>query len=191
MFSSSTLWFNFWHYIFPSPLFLEISSEFCLSEVILLTPDSLSYPGLWYSYTHPHPNAWPSPSMAPSPHTRFSVLPLHDFSFRRLSVLNRANVSELLVPLPKKRPDHHICLLRYLYASQEATVRTRHETMDGSKLGKKYIKAVYCHPTYLTYTQSTSCKMPGWMKHKLESRLEGEIVIISVRQMTTPLWQKA
>ena len=136
MFSSSTLWFNFWHYIFPSPLFLEISSEFCLSEVILLTPDSLSYPGLWYSYTHPHPNAWPSPSMAPSPHTRFSVLPLHDFSFRRLSVLNRANVSELLVPLPKKRPDHHICLLRYLYASQEATVRMGHGTKDWFQIGK-------------------------------------------------------
>ena len=58
-------------------------------------------------------------------------------------------------------PDHLTCLLRDLYAGQEATVRTRHETMDGSKLGKKYIKAVYCHPTYLTYTQSTSCKMPG------------------------------
>ena len=47
------------------------------------------------------------------------------------------------------------------------------------KLGKKYIKAVYCHPAYLTYTQSTSCEMPGWMKHKLESRLPGEISIIS------------
>ena len=58
-------------------------------------------------------------------------------------------------------PDYLTCLLRNLYAGQEATVRTRHETMDGSKLGKKYIKAVYCHPTYLTYTQSTSCKMPG------------------------------
>ena len=45
----------------------------------------------------------------------------------------------------------------------------------GSKLGKVYFKAVYCHPAYLTYMQSTSCEMPGWMKHKLESRLPGEI----------------
>ena len=47
------------------------------------------------------------------------------------------------------------------------------------KLGKEYVKAVYCHPAYLTYVQSTSCKMPGWMKHKLESRLPGEISITS------------
>ena len=50
------------------------------------------------------------------------------------------------------------------------------EQQTGSKLGKEYyIKAVYCHPAYLTSMQSTSCKMPGWMKHKLESRLLGEI----------------
>ena len=49
----------------------------------------------------------------------------------------------------------------------------------GSKLGKEYIKAAYCHPAYLTYMQSTSCKMPGWMKYKLESRLPGEISITS------------
>ena len=61
----------------------------------------------------------------------------------------------------------------------------------GPKLGKEYIKAIYCHPAYLTYMQSTSCKMPGWMKHKLESRLLGEISITSVTQMTPPLWQKA
>ena len=58
-------------------------------------------------------------------------------------------------------------------------------------LGKEYIKAVYCHPAYLTSMQSTSCEMPGWMKHKLESRLPGEISIISDMQMTPPLWQKA
>ena len=51
----------------------------------------------------------------------------------------------------------------------------------GCKLGKKYIKAVYCHPAYLTYMQSTSCEMPGWMKHKLESRLLGEISINNLR----------
>ena len=53
------------------------------------------------------------------------------------------------------------------------------EQRTGSKLGKEYVKAVYCHPAYLTYMQSTSCEMAGWMKHKLESRLPGEISIIS------------
>ena len=63
------------------------------------------------------------------------------------------------------RPDHLTCLLRNLYAGQEATVRTGTEQWTGSKLGKEYIKAVYCHPAHLTYRQSTSCEMPGWMKH--------------------------
>ena len=61
----------------------------------------------------------------------------------------------------------------------------------GSKSGKKYIKAVCCYPAYLTYMQSTSCEMPGWMKHKLESRLPGEISVTSDTQMTSPLWQKS
>ena len=61
----------------------------------------------------------------------------------------------------------------------------------GSKLGKEYVKAVYCHPAYLTYMQSTSCEMLGWMKHKLESRLPGEISISSDMQMKPSLWQKA
>ena len=65
------------------------------------------------------------------------------------------------------------------------------EQQTGSKSGKEYIKAVYCHPAYLTYMQSISCEMPGWMKHKLESRLMGEILITSDTQMTPPLWQKA
>ena len=60
----------------------------------------------------------------------------------------------------------------------------------GSKLGKEYVKAVYMHPAYLTHMQSTSCEMPGWMKHKLESRLLGKISITSDRQMIPPLWQK-
>ena len=64
------------------------------------------------------------------------------------------------------------------------------QQMTVSKLGKEYIKAVYCHPAYLTYMQSTSCEMPDWMKDKLESELLGEIAIISDRQMTPPLWQK-
>ena len=65
------------------------------------------------------------------------------------------------------------------------------EQQTGSKLGKEYIKAVYCHPAYLTYMQNTSCQMPGWMKHKLESRLPGKISITSDTQMTPPLWKKA
>ena len=64
------------------------------------------------------------------------------------------------------------------------------EQQTGSKMGKEYIKAVYCHPAYLTYMQSTSYEMPDWMKHKLESRLQGEISITSDMQMTPPLWQK-
>ena len=64
------------------------------------------------------------------------------------------------------------------------------EQQTGSKLGKEYVKAVYCHPAYLTYIQSTSYKIPGWMKHKLKSRLPGDISIISDTQMTPHLWQK-
>ena len=59
------------------------------------------------------------------------------------------------------------------------------------KLGKEYVKAIYCHLAYLTYMQSTSCEILGWRKHKLESRLPGEILITSDTHMTPPLWQKA
>ena len=65
------------------------------------------------------------------------------------------------------------------------------EQQTGSKLGKEYVKAVYCHPGILTYMQSTSCKMPSWMNHKLESKLLREILITSDMQMTPSLWQKA
>ena len=64
------------------------------------------------------------------------------------------------------------------------------EQQTGSKLGKEYVRAVYCHPAYLIYMQSTSCEMPGWMKHTLESRLLREISITSDMQLTPPLWQK-
>ena len=64
------------------------------------------------------------------------------------------------------------------------------EQWTGSKLGKEYIKAVLCHPAYLTYMQSISCKMLGWMNHKLESRLLGEVSITSDMQMMAHLWQK-
>ena len=87
-------------------------------------------------------------------------------------------------------PDHLTGLLRNLYVGQEAAVITGHGITDWFQTGKENIKAVYCHPTYLTYLQSTSCEMLGWMKHKLESRLPGEISITSDMQMTPPLWQK-
>ena len=65
------------------------------------------------------------------------------------------------------------------------------EQQTGSKSGKEYVKAIYCHPDYLTNMQSTSCEMPGWMKHKLKSKLLGEISVTLDIQMTSPLWQTA
>ena len=64
------------------------------------------------------------------------------------------------------------------------------EQQTDSKEGKEYIKAVYCHPAYLTYMQNTSCEMLVWMKQKLESRSPGEISVTSDMQMTPPIWQK-
>ena len=85
--------------------------------------------------------------------------------------------------------DHLTCFLRNLYSGQEATGRTRHGATNWFKIGKGvltlYIKAVYCHPAYLTYMQSTSCKILSWMNNKLESRLPGEISVTSDTQMTS------
>ena len=76
-------------------------------------------------------------------------------------------------------PDHLTCLLRNQSVGQEAT-ETDMEQQTGSKLGKEYVKAVYCHLVYLTYMQSTSCEMPGWMKHKLESiRYAGDTTLMT------------
>ena len=83
-------------------------------------------------------------------------------------------------------PYHFACLLRNWYSGQEATELDM-EQHTGSKLGKAYIKAVYCHLAYLTCIQSTSCEMPSWIKYKLESRLLGEISITSDMQMIPPL----
>ena len=87
-------------------------------------------------------------------------------------------------------PDHLTCLLRNLYAGQEEQLDLDMEKQIGSKLGKEYVKAVYCNPAYLTYMQSTSKEMLDWMKHKLESRLLGEISITSDMQMTSTSWHK-
>ena len=86
--------------------------------------------------------------------------------------------------------DHLTCLLRNLYAGQEATVRIGPGTTDWFQIRKGVHQAVYCHPAYLTSMQSTSCEMLGWMKHKVESRLPGEISITLDMQMAPP-WQKA
>ena len=84
------------------------------------------------------------------------------------------------------------------HASWEICMRVKKQQLEldmeqqtGSKSGKEYVKAVYCHPAYLTYMQSTSWETLGWMKHKLESRLPGEISITSDMQTTPSLWQKA
>ena len=87
------------------------------------------------------------------------------------------------------KPDPLSCLLRNLCAGQETTEQDM-EQQTGSNLGKEYVKAVYYHPAYLTYMQSTSCEVLGSTKHKLETRLLGEISITSDMQMTPPLSQK-
>ena len=83
--------------------------------------------------------------------------------------------------------DHVTCFLRSLYAGQETT-EPYMEQWIALKLGSEYIKAVYCLPAYLTSVQSTTCKMLCWMKHRLESRLPGEISTTSDTQKTPPLW---
>ena len=72
--------------------------------------------------------------------------------------------------------------MKNLYAGQEATEPDL-EQQTGSKLGKEYVKAVYCHPAYLMYMQGTSCEILGWINHKLESRLLGEMSTTSDMQM--------
>ena len=84
-------------------------------------------------------------------------------------------------------PAHLTCLLRNLYADQEATVRAGQGTTDWLQIGKGVHQVCILYPAYLTYMRSTSCEMLGWMKHKLESRLPGEISITSDMQMTSPL----
>ena len=93
-----------------------------------------------------------------------------------------------------KRFEHQTILL----ASWEICMQVKKQQLEQgmeqqtvSKLGKEYVEDVYCHPAYLTYMQSTWWETLGWMKHKLESRLPGEISLTSDMQMTLPLWQKA
>ena len=87
-------------------------------------------------------------------------------------------------------PDLLTCLLKNLYAGKKQQLESDMEQRTGSKLGKEYVKAVYCQPAYFTSMQGTSCEMLGGMKHKLESRLLGEISITADMQMIPSLWQK-
>ena len=87
-------------------------------------------------------------------------------------------------------PDYLICSSETCMQVKKQQLEPDMEQQTGSKLGKEYIKAVYCHPAYLTSMQSTSREMPDWMNNKLESRLLGEMSITSDMQMTPPLWQK-
>ena len=85
-------------------------------------------------------------------------------------------------------PDHLTCLLRNLYAGQEATVRSGHGTMDWFKIGKERRQVCILSPCLLNvYAEYISCEMPSWMNHKLESRLQGDIPIASDMQMTPSL----
>ena len=88
-------------------------------------------------------------------------------------------------------PDHLTCLLRNLYQVKTQQLELDMEQETCSKSGKEYIKAVYCHSAYLTYMQSISWEMLGWMKHKLESALLRETSITSDTQETPRFWQKA
>ena len=94
---------------------------------------------------------------------------------------------------------YYVLLTQYLNGISQTFIKTLcvpiwlliYLASTSFKSGKEYIKAVYCHPAYLTYMQGTSLEMLDWMKHKLESRLPGEISITSVTKMTSSLWQKA
>ena len=88
-------------------------------------------------------------------------------------------------------PDHLTCLLRNLYAGQEATITTVHGTMDWFQIGKGVPEGYILSPCLFNYNQNTSCEMLGWMKLKLESRLLGEVSTTSDMQMSPPQWQKA
>ena len=119
--------------------------------------------------------------------------PISDLSRHQKNLLESA-VMIMRTILAK---DQAILLTEQLYLPPEKPVcrsrsnRTGHWTPDWFQFGKGVVKTAYCHPAYLTYMQSTSSEKPGWMKHKLESTLQGEASITSYMQMTPPLWQKA
>ena len=137
------------------------------------------------SHLHPHTIPLGHPS-APAPSILYPASNL-DWQLVSYMILYmfQCHSPKSSHPLLKEMgiPDHLTCLLRNLYAGQEATVRTGHGTKDWFKIKYVNVKDVYCHPAYLTSVQSTSCEMPGWMTHKLEPRLPGEIATTSDMQM--------
>ena len=92
-------------------------------------------------------------------------------------------LGKVFIPIPKKANVRECSNYHTIAIISRATVRTRQETTDWFKVGKEYGKATYCHTAYLTFTQSTSCEVPGWMIHKLESRLPGETTTTSDMEM--------
>ena len=128
-------------------------------------------------------------------------LPTSDGSSKKREFQNKTTTFALLT-MPKPSTNCVKFLKRWEYqttwpASWEIYMQVKKQQLEldmeqqtSSKLGKEYIKAVFCHPAYLTYIQSTSWEMLDRMKHKLESRLPGEMSITSDMQMTPPLWQK-
>ena len=94
------------------------------------------------------------------------------------------------IPQEMGIPDHLTCLLRNLYAGQEAPVSTGHGTTDWFQIGKGVCQGCILSPGSFNFLQSTLCKMLGWIKHKLGSRLPGEISITSDMQMTQPYGRK-
>ena len=103
--------------------------------------------------------------------------------------VNHNNLWEILKEMGLS--DHLTCLCETCMQVKKQQLELGMEQRTGFRSRKEYVKAAWCHPAYLTYVQSTSCEILDWMKHKLESRLPGEISITSDMQMTPPLWQKS
>ena len=124
----------------------------------------------------------------PLDHRKSKGIPEKHFCFtdytKAFDCMNHKKLWKVLKQM--RIPDHFTCLLRNLWRTEKQQLKPDMEQRTGSKLRKEYVKAIYCHPPYLTYMQSTSCEMPGWRKHRLESRLPGEISITSATQMTPP-----
>ena len=133
----------------------------------------------------------------------FSISPSNEYSGLisfRMDLLDLLAVQEILKSLLQDHSSKasilqcsafHIVQLSHPYMQvKKQQLELNMEQQTGSKSGKGYVKAVYCHPAYLTYMQGTSCKMQVWMKQKLESRLPGEISVTSDMHMTRPLRQK-
>ena len=109
--------------------------------------------------------------------------PMHESEKRKWS---RSVVSDSSNPMDCSPPDSSVHGILQAKVLEWDVIAFSMGRQTGSKLGKEYVKAVYCHPAYLTYMESTSWEMPGWMKLKLESRLPGEISITLDMQMTLP-----